>query len=71
MMINAVLDYPSLTCKVVRCWVFLTFSRISQVSGDKQGAVFGGLLDGPLKPTAKRKYQVNPYVVTEHNIYYC
>ncbi|KMZ69391.1 Oxidation resistance 1-like protein [Zostera marina] len=27
------------------------------VSGDKQGAVFGGLLDGPLKPTAKRKYQ--------------
>lgn len=29
-----------------------------QVTGDKQGAVFGGLLDCPLKPTAKRKYQV-------------
>lgn len=23
-----------------------------------QGAVFGGLLDAPIKPTAKRKYQV-------------
>ncbi|KAL6517279.1 hypothetical protein OROMI_032980 [Orobanche minor] len=27
------------------------------IAGDKQGAVFGGLLDCPLKPTAKRKYQ--------------
>ncbi|XP_023527206.1 TLD domain-containing protein 2-like [Cucurbita pepo subsp. pepo] len=27
------------------------------VVGDRQGAVFGGLLDSPLKPTAKRKYQ--------------
>ncbi|PIN09271.1 Oxidation resistance protein [Handroanthus impetiginosus] len=27
------------------------------ITGDKQGAVFGGLLDCPLKPTAKRKYQ--------------
>jgi len=26
--------------------------------GDMQGAVFGGLLECPLKPTAKRKYQV-------------
>ncbi|KAH1191701.1 Oxidation resistance protein 1 [Glycine max] len=27
------------------------------IAGDMQGAVFGGLLDCPLKPTAKRKYQ--------------
>ncbi|ONI26815.1 hypothetical protein PRUPE_1G047600 [Prunus persica] len=27
------------------------------IVGDRQGAVFGGLLEGPLKPTAKRKYQ--------------
>ncbi|KAL7118822.1 hypothetical protein ACP275_02G025100 [Erythranthe tilingii] len=27
------------------------------ITGDKQGAVFGGLLDCPLTPTAKRKYQ--------------
>uniref|UniRef100_A0A9I9CP60 TLDc domain-containing protein n=1 Tax=Cucumis melo TaxID=3656 RepID=A0A9I9CP60_CUCME len=27
------------------------------VVGDQQGAVFGGLLECPLKPTAKRKYQ--------------
>ncbi|KAM5553347.1 oxidation resistance protein 1 [Rosa sericea] len=27
------------------------------IGGDTQGAVFGGLLEGPLKPTAKRKYQ--------------
>ncbi|CAA3011848.1 Hypothetical predicted protein [Olea europaea subsp. europaea] len=27
------------------------------ITGDKQGAVFGGLLECPLKPTAKRKYQ--------------
>ncbi|KAH6780029.1 hypothetical protein C2S52_011266 [Perilla frutescens var. hirtella] len=27
------------------------------ITGDKQGAVFGGLLDCPLKVTAKRKYQ--------------
>ncbi|KAL3812424.1 hypothetical protein ACJIZ3_013692 [Penstemon smallii] len=27
------------------------------ITGDKQGAIFGGLLDCPLKPTAKRKYQ--------------
>ncbi|KAI3469837.1 hypothetical protein Pfo_026500 [Paulownia fortunei] len=28
------------------------------IAGDMQGAVFGGLLDCPLNPTAKRKYQV-------------
>ncbi|KAJ6323888.1 hypothetical protein OIU76_011230 [Salix suchowensis] len=28
------------------------------ITGDRQGAVFGGLLECPLKPTAKRKYQV-------------
>ncbi|KAK1304897.1 hypothetical protein QJS10_CPB11g01150 [Acorus calamus] len=27
------------------------------ITGDMQGAIFGGLLDCPLKPTAKRKYQ--------------
>ncbi|KAL3614114.1 hypothetical protein CASFOL_042188 [Castilleja foliolosa] len=27
------------------------------ITGDKQGAIFGGLLDCPLKPTSKRKYQ--------------
>jgi hypothetical protein len=28
-----------------------------QVAGDKQGAVFGALLECPLQPTPKRKYQ--------------
>ncbi|XP_027165750.1 uncharacterized protein LOC113765706 [Coffea eugenioides] len=27
------------------------------ITGDNQGAIFGGLLECPLKPTAKRKYQ--------------
>ncbi|XP_008785158.1 oxidation resistance protein 1-like [Phoenix dactylifera] len=27
------------------------------IAGDMKGAIFGGLLDSPLKPTAKRKYQ--------------
>ncbi|KAI9117900.1 hypothetical protein K1719_011042 [Acacia pycnantha] len=27
------------------------------IVGDKQGAVFGGLLECPLKPTAKQEYQ--------------
>lgn len=27
------------------------------ITGDKQGAVFGGLLECPLNPTPKRKYQ--------------
>ncbi|KAG1354019.1 oxidation resistance protein 1 [Cocos nucifera] len=27
------------------------------IVGDMQGAIFGGLLDSPLRPTAKRKYQ--------------
>ncbi|CAK9139551.1 unnamed protein product [Ilex paraguariensis] len=27
------------------------------ITGDMQGAIFGGLLECPLKPTAKRKYQ--------------
>ncbi|GAA0172285.1 hypothetical protein LIER_26137 [Lithospermum erythrorhizon] len=27
------------------------------ITGDKKGAVFGGLLESPLKPTGKRKYQ--------------
>ncbi|KAJ8547186.1 hypothetical protein K7X08_010772 [Anisodus acutangulus] len=27
------------------------------ITGDKKGAVFGGLLEAPLRPTAKRKYQ--------------
>ncbi|KAI4368434.1 hypothetical protein MLD38_016991 [Melastoma candidum] len=27
------------------------------IVGDKQGAVFGGMLQSPLRPTAKRKYQ--------------
>ncbi|KAL8542894.1 hypothetical protein ACS0TY_003686 [Phlomoides rotata] len=36
------------------------------ITGDKQGAVFGGLLDCPLKPTSKRKYQgtVQSFVFT-------
>ncbi|KAL8104849.1 uncharacterized protein LOC141677997 [Apium graveolens] len=27
------------------------------ITGDRQGAIFGGLFEGPLRPTAKRKYQ--------------
>nr|CAB3456449.1 unnamed protein product [Digitaria exilis] len=29
----------------------------AQIVGDMQGAVFGGLLNSPLRPTEKRKYQ--------------
>ncbi|KAG1361878.1 putative oxidation resistance protein 1 [Cocos nucifera] len=29
----------------------------AHIAGDMKGAVFGGLLDSPLKPTVKRKYQ--------------
>ncbi|KAK1379727.1 TLD domain-containing protein 2-like [Heracleum sosnowskyi] len=27
------------------------------ITGDMQGAIFGGMFEGPLRPTAKRKYQ--------------
>ncbi|URD84128.1 TLDc [Musa troglodytarum] len=37
---------------------FVTVRTIQDhIVGDMQGAVFGGLLDSPLKPTAKRNYQ--------------
>lgn len=29
-----------------------------QVVGDRKGAVFGGLVEAPLRPTNKKKYQV-------------
>jgi hypothetical protein len=28
-----------------------------QVGGDRQGAVFGGLMNAPLQPSPKKKYQ--------------
>lgn len=39
------------------------------IVGDMQGAVFGGLLDCPLKPTAKRKYQGTNYSFVFTTIY--
>jgi hypothetical protein len=33
-----------------------------QVASDKQGIVFGGLMNAPLQPTPKKKYQVKPFV---------
>ncbi|KAK1324418.1 hypothetical protein QJS10_CPA01g01036 [Acorus calamus] len=45
---------------LVEQWSDLRFEEAffyCQITGDMQGAIFGGLLDCPLKPTAKRKYQ--------------
>ncbi|XP_072960574.1 uncharacterized protein [Typha angustifolia] len=39
------------------------------IAGDMQGAVFGGLLDSPLKPTAKRKYQGKSHTFVFTTIY--
>ncbi|XP_020529152.1 oxidation resistance protein 1 isoform X2 [Amborella trichopoda] len=39
------------------------------VAGDMQGAVFGGLLNSPLKPTTKRKYQGNSETFVFTTIY--
>jgi hypothetical protein len=33
-----------------------------QVAGDTDGVVFGGLMNAPLQPTPKKKYQVKPFV---------
>jgi len=30
-----------------------------QVVGDRKGAVFGGVVEAPLRPSNKRKYQVH------------
>lgn len=37
---------------------YLIDSNFFQVVGDRKGAVFGGLVEAPLRPTNKRKYQV-------------
>lgn len=37
-----------------------------QVVGDRKGAVFGGLVEAPLRPTSKKKYQV----LLKHNFIY-
>lgn len=37
--------------------ILLYFFIFSQVVGDRKGAVFGGLVEAPLRPTNK-KYQV-------------
>ncbi|KAK1281064.1 hypothetical protein QJS04_geneDACA019814 [Acorus gramineus] len=45
---------------LIEQWSDLRFEEAffyCQITGDMQGAIFGGLLDCPLKPTAKRKYQ--------------
>lgn len=31
-----------------------------QVVGDKEGTVFGGLVEAPLQPSSSKKYQVSP-----------
>jgi hypothetical protein len=33
-----------------------------QVASDKQGVVFGGFMNAPLKPTPKKKYHVKPFM---------
>ncbi|XWS39133.1 hypothetical protein CRYUN_Cryun18bG0023900 [Craigia yunnanensis] len=42
--------YRVLTFLVLDCWYV-------EITGDRQGAVFGAMLECPLKPTPKRKYQ--------------
>ncbi|GJN07579.1 hypothetical protein PR202_ga25480 [Eleusine coracana subsp. coracana] len=37
--------------------------KAPQIVGDMLGAVFGGLLNSPLRPTEKRKYQVSHRVI--------
>lgn len=39
------------------------------IVGDMQGAVFGGLLESPLNPTAKRKYQGTNHTFVFTTIY--
>jgi len=33
-----------------------------QVTSDKQGVVLGGLMNTPLQPTPKKKYEVKPFM---------
>lgn len=40
------------------CSTHLTVLIFFQVVGDRTGAVFGGLVEAPLRPINKRKYQV-------------
>ncbi|KAK7279189.1 hypothetical protein RJT34_24235 [Clitoria ternatea] len=56
-----VLLYSTLKHGISLCTLLRNSAKLSGpgllIVGDMQGAVFGGLLDCPLKPTAKRKYQ--------------
>lgn len=38
--------------------LLILMSIFFQVVGDRKGAVFGGLVEAPLRPTNKKKYQV-------------
>lgn len=40
-------------------WSIIYAIIFTQITGDMQGAIFGGMFEGPLRPTAKRKYQVS------------
>lgn len=39
--------------------LLFNFYIVYQIVGDLKGAAFGGLLECPLNPTPKRKYQVD------------
>jgi membrane protease YdiL (CAAX protease family) len=43
------------------------FFKIKQIVGDKKGAVFGGLVEAPLQPTDKKKYQVTYHYPFVHS----
>lgn len=47
-----------LISRSIVCLPWVDILACVQVTGDTKGAVFGGLLSAPLKPTPKKKYQV-------------
>jgi hypothetical protein len=44
------------------------FFKKKKIVGDKKGAVFGGLVEAPLQPTNKKKYQVTYHYPFVHSI---
>jgi hypothetical protein len=44
------------------------FQKKKKIVGDKKGAVFGGLVEAPLQPTNKKKYQVTYHYPFVHSI---
>jgi hypothetical protein len=50
--------YWLITSSVLHNLIFICDVLLSQKIGDRKGAVFDGLVEVPLQPITKRKYQV-------------